>query len=557
MASPSTSYSKQEESAEERCLMSLLSDDALVVVLRKLSTRELLISVAFVCKRWHRLCKEYLVHELVPSPFNIGDRPWGNMSDKDIYDLAVSCSSSVERISFHGLKRLNPSLYIIPLFATLPKLKDLAIISCPLESADLEAIASQLPTQLTSLDIHSDHFARVRCYDCTVPPSEDNIVSAIHQRCFQLQRLNLDSCSNISMQGLEKLLQANQFLTSLDLHSHALGWPELAQIFQICKSLRHFSLVSPLLVESYSNSEDDREDGSFRRRYIRRGDGQTAPVRIEFPRNLTSLRLYSSPHRSIHLEMAGPVMECLRQSGMQLTHLHAQRVYNTTWQTIQTWCPNLKMLDLSHCKHELITLTGVESLVLCGLIKMLKKVEFIALPAATDVILKQLGDYCPKLRELRFEGFGQNTSPNYFLGVTDTGVVALAEGCPELRALSLAGCRRITIRSIRTIAFHCRQLKVLILSHCRGIKDDAVALMMPRLSTSLVFLDLVGCKVTLLSLQTILQYARVTTLRVVVVKLPANKIEALSNQTSHPRLQFKASTSSTRWDGFYNAVQYE
>ncbi|KAL2651943.1 hypothetical protein R1flu_020071 [Riccia fluitans] len=537
--------------------MSLLSDDALVVVLHHLSTRELLVSTAFVCKRWHRICKEYLVYELVPSAFNIGDRPWGNMSEKDLYELAVSYSSSLERVSFHGLKRLDPSRSIIPLFPLLPKLKDLAIVSCPLESGDLEAIAMQLPTHLISLDLHSDHLSRVRCQDGVVPPPEDNVVSAIQQRCSQLQKLNLDSCSSISMQGLEKLLQANQFLTSLDLHSHALGWPQVAQIFKTCKSLQHFSLVSPLLVESYNSSEEDREDGSYRRRYLRRSEEQTAAVRFQLPRNLTSLRLYSSPHRSIYLEMAAPAMEFLRQNGMQLTHLHAQRVYNTTWQAIQTWCPNLKMLDLSHCKHESITLQGVESLVLCGLIQMLKKLEHIALPAATDVILKRLGDFCPNLKELRFEGFGQNTSPNYFLGVTDTGVVALAEGCPELRVLSLAGCRRITIRSIRTIAFHCRQLKVLILSHCRGIKDDSVPLMLPRLSTSLVFLDLVGCKITLLSLQTILQYAGVTTLRVVVVKLPVNKIEALNNQPGHPRLQFKASTSSTRWDGFYNAVQYE
>jgi hypothetical protein len=39
------------------------------------------------------------------------------------------------------------------------------------------------------------------------------------------------------------------------------------------------------------------------------------------------------------------------------------------------------------------------------------------------------------------------------LNVTDRGVISLAEGCSELRVLSLGGCYKITTSAIRYVAF--------------------------------------------------------------------------------------------------------
>lgn len=37
--------------------------------------------------------------------------------------------------------------------------------------------------------------------------------------------------------------------------------------------------------------------------------------------------------------------------------------------------------------------------------------------------------------------------------MTDRGVVAVAEGCPDLRVLSLSGCQNLTISSARYVGF--------------------------------------------------------------------------------------------------------
>lgn len=77
-AAPATAASgrqagEEEEKAEDRALTGLLSDDTLLHVIRGLSTRELLSSVAFVCHRWRRLCASSAVplslYSLVRFPF--------------------------------------------------------------------------------------------------------------------------------------------------------------------------------------------------------------------------------------------------------------------------------------------------------------------------------------------------------------------------------------------------------------------------------------------------------------------------------------------------------
>ncbi|OAE28605.1 hypothetical protein AXG93_2175s1890 [Marchantia polymorpha subsp. ruderalis] len=509
----------ESESGEEQSLTYLLPDDALIHVLRSLPTRELLCSAAFVCKRWHRLCRQH-------------------MNEAQLFQLAVSHSSSLERLSLVGLKRLTGS-DVISLLPKLPKLEDLSIESCTnFGSDDLEAVCSQLPSHLLSLDLHNFDSVATRYHNCSIPRKhiDDNVVGAIHQRCPKLQKLNLDYCGNLSMKAVGLLLQGCQFLTSLDLHSYKLGWPEVAEIFRLCQSLRHFSLVS-IRLDLLENPGKELSD------FLLPGP---VPVPCVLPRQLTSLRLYRSPNRAISME-SGPMRIVLEEFGTQLLHLHAQTVYNTTWEVIRRFCPNLKLLDLSHCKVELCLATKIEETMLCGMFPTLKDLEYLALPYATDAILLKIGWNCPKLRELRFQGFGIVDKPTVFKEVTDAGVVGLVEGCPDLRVLSLAGCRNIT-------ALSTRRLNVLILNRCTGINDNAVAVMMPRLCSSLVYLDLIGCKLTRLSWQSILKHAKDTTLR--VLALNGRICPPGFEKTLGPRVRvIEGCSSGLRWLGYYHELK--
>lgn len=61
------------------------------------------------------------------------------------------------------------------------------------------------------------------------------------------------------------------------------------------------------------------------------------------------------------------------------------------------------LLVLKICGELLFCYSQIEEIVLRGLVKLLRKLEKLALPCATDRILSDLARYCPNLEELHFQ----------------------------------------------------------------------------------------------------------------------------------------------------------
>ncbi|KAJ7524042.1 hypothetical protein O6H91_18G074500 [Diphasiastrum complanatum] len=462
---------------------------------------------------------------------------------------------------------------IISLILKLPNLTSLSIIfDRPLLfTVDLEGIANNFPSQLVSLDLHVAHLVTPLCHVCidTPPPFiHEGFLKQLQQKCPNLRVLDLDGDIPTTSRGLDDLLSVYSSLTSLDLSSHEIGWPEVEKIFKGCKHLQHLSLVSPLFIKSANNGDDDNDNfdahtSSSRRvgRYPSR-TLQRVSSRLDlescFPGCLSSIRFYSSPHRSVPLDL-DPLFGLIRGRGQQLQHLHGHSLFNTSWHTISIWCANLQSLDLSYASNKLLELTGVEEVVLCGLPRLLKKLRRVALPTATDRILVEFGHFCPDLKELQFQGYGHGTVnllPQ--ISVTDRGVVALAEGCNALTVLNLAGSQNITISSIRALAFHCRSLKVLMLNGCHNLRHDGFLALLPRLAQSLVLLDLVGSKIDLLSTMKMFEHLLVhgSSLRVLAIPNIRNKslrLKAVQLKLRLPSLDIRSASSGIEWDGFYHA----
>eukprot|EP00644_Phytophthora_capsici_P008048 jgi/Phyca11/573965/estExt2_Genewise1.C_PHYCAscaffold_580106 len=74
-----------------------------------------------------------------------------------------------------------------------------------------------------------------------------------------------------------------------------------------------------------------------------------------------------------------------------------------------------------------------------------------------DKALLEIGKCCPKLRVLDLFGCQH---------VHDPGVRAVAKGCPLLTTLRLTGCRDVSSVAIRALAQQCTQLEVLSLAGC-------------------------------------------------------------------------------------------
>ena len=266
--------------------------------------------------------------------------------------------------TFTRCKKLNVD-QIISFVRSCPRLTELALISCPTIECQLECVVDVLPYQLTSFDVHKDHILNGSCDEdiqITSPPDLNVFIRKVQQRCPNLRHLDLDFGSSISVECLDSLLLIIPQLCSIHLQSATIGWVEVSNILRSCSSLDSISIVSRSLVEE-QNSDDEEEifrNGAFRSRHRMASSKGYRHIELGSVahKSLTSVRFYSSPHRSVPLDST-PLFGLLKDKGQQLRHLHAQSLYNTSWHTISVWCANLQTLDLSHARAMQYSSTGV------------------------------------------------------------------------------------------------------------------------------------------------------------------------------------------------------
>ncbi|ETO85437.1 hypothetical protein F444_00872 [Phytophthora nicotianae P1976] len=99
-----------------------------------------------------------------------------------------------------------------------------------------------------------------------------------------------------------------------------------------------------------------------------------------------------------------------------------------------------------------------------------------------DKALLEIGKCCPKLRVLDLFGCQH---------VHDPGVRAVAKGCPLLTTLRLTGCRDVSSSAIRALAQQCTQLEVLSLAGCIKTTNSDLELLATN-CPQLTWLDISG-----------------------------------------------------------------
>ncbi|KAJ3156341.1 anaphase-promoting complex subunit Hcn1 [Geranomyces variabilis] len=97
------------------------------------------------------------------------------------------------------------------------------------------------------------------------------------------------------------------------------------------------------------------------------------------------------------------------------------------------------------------------------------KLQYLSLSfccALTEAFADELCRGCPQLRALDMSFCGT--------AVTDANLLALARGLSRLERLSIRGCVQVTEQGIGYLARYAKNLKMLNVSQCRNISDDAV-----------------------------------------------------------------------------------
>lgn len=246
-----------------------------------------------------------------------------------------------------SLKKLS-SEEIQEMVSGLSRLQRLTITSHPpVITSNLQTLVHHLPSQLSTLDLHTHKWEQHKYIYTRQPPSiTDDFVTVLQERCPSLTKLILDADSLISEPCLDSLLETWPSLTLLHLHSSALGWGAVLRVFESCPSLQDLSLTSTrLLVSITSNNLGTSSSDNRLTEPIAMYSNETLAAAM--PRSLVSLRLYLDPHASVPWDSL-PAVDLLRFKGHQLQQLHAQCLYSNSWHSIYLWCVNLRSLDLSH-----------------------------------------------------------------------------------------------------------------------------------------------------------------------------------------------------------------
>lgn len=86
----------------------------------------------------------------------------------------------------------------------------------------------------------------------------------------------------------------------------------------------------------------------------------------------------------------------------------------------------------------------------------------------------------------------QSLDVSYCRKITDKGLSAIAEGCPDLCVLRLAGCRFVTDKALLTLSMNCHNLEELCLQGCSNISDTGL-ISLSNGCKRIKFLDLNKC----------------------------------------------------------------
>eukprot|EP00455_Lapot_gusevi_P041477 TRINITY_DN4813_c0_g1_i1.p1 TRINITY_DN4813_c0_g1~~TRINITY_DN4813_c0_g1_i1.p1 ORF type:complete len:401 (+),score=5.21 TRINITY_DN4813_c0_g1_i1:118-1320(+) len=168
-------------------------------------------------------------------------------------------------------------------------------------------------------------------------------------------------------------------------------------------------------------------------------------------------------------------------------------------------CPNLRYLDMRGC-------TQFSERTVCTLLKkctLLLSLDVSLCRQLTDLTLRAVSEHCPHLQKIDITRLSSVTdegitylsrcsklfclSMAYCDNITDAAMEALAQGCPNLKALDVFACSKLTDVSIYALG-RCREMSGLFLgSYPHQRFTDAAILSLPTAFPDLKLLSLGHC----------------------------------------------------------------
>ena len=295
----------------------------------------------------------------------------------------------------------------------------------------LYTILSRLARSTQGLCLTLQYIRIVQC-ECL----SDRGLSYIAKYCIDLAKLEILSCPCIMNRGVQSVLENCLSLMSLDIRG-------CSCINSICHSM----------ITNIQSSNDT----CFRLTYLDISDcvavDDLGLRTLSFTcKRLETLHMRRCP-RVTDVGMQHVASHCTSLRELSISDCHKVRDFSL--KEISRYCPSLRYLSLMRC-------------------------------AVTDTGIKMIAKGCSNLRYLNVRGCA---------GVTDAGVVYVAQNCFKLRSLDVGKCE-ITNNTLSALGIHCPQLKRLSIKGCRNLTDVGIRAVVAQCCL-LHYLNVEDCSITL------------------------------------------------------------
>ncbi|XP_062229185.1 EIN3-binding F-box protein 1-like [Phragmites australis] len=132
----------------------------------------------------------------------------------------------------------------------------------------------------------------------------------------------------------------------------------------------------------------------------------------------------------------------------------------------------------------------------------LRSLSLWDVPQVTDAGLAEVAAECHSLERLDITGCPL---------ITDKGLIAVAQGCPDLKSLTIEGCSGVANEGLKAIGRCCSKLQAVNIKNCAHVDDQGVSGLVCSATASLAKVRLQGLSITDASLAVIGYYGKAIT----------------------------------------------
>lgn len=299
-----------------------------------------------------------------------------------------------------------------------------------------------------------------------------DIITLVEETGFALRQLTLGaqfvfSGGRAVKRNIAALGNFCPSLESLTLIGISPSDDSLEHVIRNCRQLRTLNLPETILSDSFYSAMADCEPlvTGLTVGWVWDEDSSTSFALYAGAAFFAHLHSFS-----VHVRGAGTTLHSLSLAIALMTSLESLHIQHTS-SLPESLLLSLGGTSASRRLREL-RLEGMNEDAPCDAVHMLLPdcpfLEVLHLGTGAgqcDETLHELGRCCPQLHTL----VAQRRL------VTDSGVIALAKGCPKLRHLHLLTCKCLTDDSLTALKQHCPELESLQLPECMSLRVAAVA----------------------------------------------------------------------------------